>query len=149
MNKHIPRYNKAYGNEERITQIFEWIDEDKDLSLVTLYFSLVDDAGHRHGPESPEMDFALRRIDAYMDRIVRELKSRDLYDRINLLIVSDHGLVQASKEDDSNIYIDLLIPDLKDKVIWMDYNVVTSVFPLPGGKLKFVQLFQVIVPFPI
>lgn len=135
LNKHIQRYDKAYVNEERIAKIFEWIDQDDDLSLVTLYFSLIDDAGHRHGPESPEMDFALRRLDAYLDRIVKELKARGLYDNVNLLIVSDHGLIQATKEGDSNIYIDQLIPDLRSKILWMDYNVVTSVFPLPGGKL--------------
>jgi len=81
------------------------------------------------------MDFALRRLDAYLDRIVKELKARGLYDNVNLLIVSDHGLIQATKEGDSNIYIDQLIPDLRSKILWMDYNVVTSVFPLPGGKL--------------
>lgn len=111
--------------------MFQWIDEDPEMAMVMLYFSLIDDAGHRFGPESIEMSQALAQLDGYIARILRELKARDLLSSANIVVVSDHGQIQANPKH-SNIYIDFYLPDLESKLLWMDYNVVTTLFTLPG-----------------
>lgn len=123
-------------NEARIKKVFEWIDNDSDLSLVTLYFSIIDDTGHAFGPESPEMSLALSQLNEYLEIVTRALRARSLLDKVNLLIVSDHGMIQATLNT-SNILIEEFIPELKTMVTWMDYNVVTTVFPLVGRKLLY------------
>ena len=37
------------------------------------------------------MDAALGRVDEVMEELVVQLKKRDIYDCVNLIIVSDHG----------------------------------------------------------
>lgn len=132
LHQHFP-YQKNTSYETRIAQVFRWLDEDPGLSFCTLYFSLIDDIGHKYGPDSEEMNVALGRLDEYVDLLVRGLRARHLHDRVNLIIVSDHGLQQAVQHG-SNIYIDRYVPELASKVRWMDYNVVTTVFPHPGGR---------------
>jgi predicted AlkP superfamily pyrophosphatase or phosphodiesterase len=65
-------------------------------SLVTLYLSLVDQAGHDFGPDSPEVDSAIVRADAVVGLLVRRLARR--IDSVNLVVVSDHGMAAASPE---------------------------------------------------
>lgn len=126
------QYDKSITSMNRIKTFFKWIDDDPELAMITLYFSMIDDAGHRFGPESPQMTSELM----HLDRLVAELKSgleqRGLYKRANLIILSDHGLAQAIPP--GNVEIDKYVPSLKDKILWMDYNSVTSVFPKPGRK---------------
>ncbi|PJF17247.1 Type I phosphodiesterase/nucleotide pyrophosphatase/phosphate transferase-like protein [Paramicrosporidium saccamoebae] len=104
-------YDKAITGADRVRTILGWVDEDPKLSLVTIYFSLIDDAGHRFGPESPQMSVALHHLDNLLGDLLGGLEERRLYKRANLLILSDHGLVQA--KEDSNIEIDKYIPELQ------------------------------------
>lgn len=128
------KYDKSLTGTDRINTLFKWIDEDPDLSMITLYFSIVDDAGHRFGPDSPQMDSKLLLLDELLVKLKRGLDERGLYKRANLMIVSDHGLAQAATS--SNIEIDRYIPNLKEKILWMDYNTITTIFPKPGCRLR-------------
>ncbi len=122
--------------EGRIQQVFSWIDEDPQLTMCTLYFSLIDDIGHRYGPESRQMSIALKRLDRLIAMVWEEIQVRNLEQRTNLIILSDHGLIQAKPNKTANIYIDELIPDLQTMIDWMDYNVVTTIFPKLGSKIQ-------------
>lgn len=138
LHQHLP-YQKNTSYESRIAQVFRWLDDDPELSLCTLYFSLIDDTGHKYGPEGEEMDLALERLEGYLNLLLQGLRARHLQDRTNLIILSDHGIQRASSEN-SNIYIDQYVPELAFKIRWMDYNVVTTVFPHPGGKIRMDQV---------
>ncbi|HIC57222.1 MAG TPA: alkaline phosphatase family protein, partial [Acidobacteria bacterium] len=60
-----PTYWKPYDgqvpNRDRIQQVLAWLSlpVHQRPHLVTLYFSLVDSAGHNIGPESPEMQHSV------------------------------------------------------------------------------------------
>jgi len=76
--------------------------------FLTLYFDAVDHAGHKYGPDSPQLDAALRATDAALARLVRGLRQRGLFQRINLIVVSDHGM--ASVPVQNSVLIDQLVP---------------------------------------
>jgi predicted AlkP superfamily pyrophosphatase or phosphodiesterase len=93
-----PTYWKSYvhetPHEDRVAQVLAWLDlpAAERPSLITLYFSDTDDAGHRHGPESPELREAIRKVDASLGRLLEGLDERGLRDKVNIVVVSDHGM---------------------------------------------------------
>jgi predicted AlkP superfamily pyrophosphatase or phosphodiesterase len=96
-----PTYWRAYdasvGNDVRVDQVAAWLASPTPrVRLATLYFELLDKTGHNHGPESPEMHRDIAVIDAAIGRLVANLDARGLRDRVNLVIVSDHGMAEVA-----------------------------------------------------
>jgi len=86
-------YKKTTPYDQRIEQVLQWLrlpDEERP-QLVTLYFSLVDTAGHEFGPDSPEVAAAVQTVDRHIGDLWRGLQALE-QPGINLLIVSDHGM---------------------------------------------------------
>ncbi|GLQ88979.1 alkaline phosphatase family protein [Dyella flagellata] len=113
-------YNSKVTPDQRVDQVLAWLDlpADQRPSFITLYFEAVDKAGHKYGPDSPELNQALRDTDAAIGRLIDGLRQRGLYDKINLIVLADHGM--ASVPPDHNILIDKLI-DLNDvEVVTLD-----------------------------
>lgn len=95
--------------DQRVDQLLRWTDLPADArpSFYTLYLEQVDHAGHDDGPDSPEVNAAMREIDASLARLVDGLKARGLFDRTNVVIVSDHGMTSTAPE--RQIYLDDLV----------------------------------------
>src|SRR5690606_14930566 len=111
-------------------QVLAWLDLPKAErpTFVTLYFSDVDHAGHDYGPDSDSVAAAIRRVDGYLERLVTGLRARGLYDVINLLVVSDHGM--AATDTSRVIILDDYI-DLADVRI-VDRNPVLMAYAEEG-----------------
>jgi predicted AlkP superfamily pyrophosphatase or phosphodiesterase len=71
---------------------------------VTLYLVDVDDAGHEFGPNSPETDSAIARVDRAVGALLSGLRQRGLDRRVNLVVLSDHGM--AELKPGQLIYLD-------------------------------------------
>jgi predicted AlkP superfamily pyrophosphatase or phosphodiesterase len=99
--------------DQRVDQVLAWLDlpADQRPGFITLYFNDVDKAGHEHGPDSPQLNQALQDTDEALTRLVDGLRQRGLLDRMNIIVVADHGMANAP--DDNNILIDKLI-SMKD-----------------------------------
>jgi predicted AlkP superfamily pyrophosphatase or phosphodiesterase len=93
-------YDGRVPNEDRVDQVLAWLDEpiENRPRFITLYFSEVDSRGHRYGPDAPETAEAVARADALIGRLVDGLESRALFQHVNLVITSDHGMVETSPE---------------------------------------------------
>lgn len=123
-------YDGAVSGEARVDTVLAWLDlpEARRPTFLTLYFSDVDTEGHRHGPASAEAAEAVERVDGYLARLVRGLEARGLYDRLNLIVVADHGMTPTDAEnvivlDD---YLDL------DDVEIAEQSPVLMLWPRPG-----------------
>jgi predicted AlkP superfamily pyrophosphatase or phosphodiesterase len=92
-------FDDGVSNAARVGQVLQWLalPDAKRPSLITLYFSDVDDAGHRHGPDSPRVLEAARRLDGALGRLVSGIRNLGLLDRATFVIVSDHGMSQVAK----------------------------------------------------
>ncbi|MBS0296908.1 MAG: alkaline phosphatase family protein [Proteobacteria bacterium] len=99
-------YLKSMPAEERVDTVLGWLDRPKAQRprFVTLYFEKVDVAGHDQGPDSPEVNHAIEGVDASLARLVAGLKARGLYDQIDVVVVSDHGM--AYTPADHRIFLD-------------------------------------------
>ena len=144
-----PNYFKTYDGEiatkDRVDQVLQWLDLpiDKRPKFLSMYLSLVDDAGHFYGPDSKEVDKALKEVDFGIGRLIEGLKERNLFESANILVVSDHGMVEVKGEDKFHIYLDDLIPDMKDRLQWVDFGPMASIIPLEGEEDSiFTELVQ-------
>jgi len=130
--------------DQRVDQVLQWIDlpAPKRPTFLTLYFDQVDHAGHDHGPDSPEVDNALREVDAALARLVDGLKQRGLYDGTNLVIVSDHGMSATTR--DKRSYLDDVIPLADVDVV--NYGILAGIQPHPGKTAAIER--ALLVPHP-
>lgn len=103
------QYDRGTPNAERVRQVLEWLSlpADQAPALVTVYFDDVDQAGHEFGPDAPETDSAIARVDSAVGALVRGIGERRLDRWVNIIVVSDHGM--AGIEPDHLIYLDDLI----------------------------------------
>jgi predicted AlkP superfamily pyrophosphatase or phosphodiesterase len=120
-------YDEALSAFDRVDRLLGWLDLPKSdrPGFMTLYFEAVDTQGHRFGPDSPELNQAVRDVDAALARLVAGLKARGLYDQINLVIVADHGMARTSPE--RVVFVDDITPLETFTVVTMGWT--TTLIP--------------------
>ncbi|MBB6182818.1 ectonucleotide pyrophosphatase/phosphodiesterase [Oleiagrimonas soli] len=123
-------YNGKLTPTQRVDRVLQWLDlpPGERPTFLTLYFDRVDHEGHDFGPDSPQVDAAMHRIDAAIGRLIAGLKQRGLYRRMNIIVVSDHGM--APSPASHVILLDKLI-DLQDVTI-TSMGELAGLIPKPG-----------------
>lgn len=93
-------FDAAVTPAQRVDQVLAWLDRPAATrpGFLTLYFDQVDHGGHDAGPESAEATAAMAQVDAALARLLDGLRQRGLRDRVNLLVVSDHGMAPAGSQ---------------------------------------------------
>ncbi|ESQ92066.1 nucleotide diphosphatase [Asticcacaulis sp. AC460] len=126
-------YNEDLPLPERVSTILGWVDlpPEQRPGFMTLYYSDVDHAGHDFGPDSPEVDAALARVDASIGALLDGLKARGLEGKVHVIIVSDHGMAKHRPETFVKL-ADLLPPDSAD----MLGGQVAGFNPKPGHEAE-------------
>ena len=124
-------FDASVPNADRVTQVLDWLSlpADRSPSLITVYFGDVDDAGHEFGPDAPETDAAIARVDSGVGAIMNGLKQRGLEERVNLVVVSDHGM--AKIEPGHLIYLDDVVDPAAVNIV--DLGAVLSLSPRRGA----------------
>jgi predicted AlkP superfamily pyrophosphatase or phosphodiesterase len=112
-------YDQQMADGDRVGQVLTWLDlpEAERPSFLTLYFDKVDTAGHHEGPDSDAVNQALRDVDGSIAQLVEGLNQRGLADKVDLIIVADHGMAPIARE--RTVFIDDVVPA-------EEINVVTS-----------------------
>ncbi len=87
-------YDSGVPNAERVAQVLAWLalPEDRRPHLVTLYFSLVDGAGHSLGPDAPGMRRSVEAADRLLGRLLDGVDALPHAASVALVVVSDHGM---------------------------------------------------------
>lgn len=126
------KYDESIPGSRRVDQILRWLDLPVSTrpTLLTLYFSDVDAAGHDSGPDSSPVRNAVRRVDGYLGRLLSGLARRGLDGKVNIVVVSDHGM--AASDADHVVVLDDYLP-LNDVDI-VDLNPTLGLFPSPGRE---------------
>ena len=106
---YYPTYYKNYQNgidpKKKVDQAINWLElpVNERPRLICLYFNEPDHAGHVFGANSKEVNNQIKESDNILGYLLRSLTKLDIYNRTNILIVSDHGMVDVSKEKVINI----------------------------------------------
>ncbi len=126
-------YNGRVPNELRVDTILSWLDlpPDKRPTMLTLYFSLIDDAGHEFSGDAVETRYEIENIDRIIGRLVDGLKRRKIDKQANLIFFSDHGMA-TYKRRDAIILDEMFDKGLADRVFYV--GEFTQIFPKDGKE---------------
>ncbi len=125
-------YEHKLPNEQRVDAVLSWLDlpKEKRPTMITMYFSDTDDAGHDFSPESPEVKTAVQRVDAAIARLYEGLKKRKVSKKVNLIVVSDHGMATANPNN--AVLLDKYFNfDLAEQTTWS--GEIVGIFPKAGS----------------
>jgi predicted AlkP superfamily pyrophosphatase or phosphodiesterase len=144
---HHPDYWKPFDEkvtpDQRVDQVLAWLDlpPAQRPTFLTLYFDAVDHAGHTYGPDSSQVNDALRATDAAMARLVQGLRQRGLLDQINMIVLADHGM--ASNPLPNSVMLDQLVP--LDELQSVSMGILAGFNPKSGSatdRAKFAAIEQ-------
>ncbi len=105
LNYRKPTYVEYYEHkrpyEKRIEGVLNWLKlpVEKRPHFITLYFDATDTYGHKYGPDSPQINEAIQRLDNMLGLLFAGLEEINLRQKTNIIVVSDHGMstVDAKK----------------------------------------------------
>ncbi|XP_066215389.1 bis(5'-adenosyl)-triphosphatase ENPP4 isoform X2 [Saccopteryx leptura] len=120
-------YSSSVSFEERLNNITMWLrNSDPPVTFATLYWEEPDASGHKYGPEDKKnMSKVLKEVDDLIGDLVYKLKMLGLWENLNVIITSDHGMAQCSQ--DRLINLDLCI-DPSDYTL-IDLSPVAAILP--------------------
>jgi alkaline phosphatase D len=105
------KYDETVTYEARMDTVIKWLGYPitKRPELVTLYFDEPDATSHIFGPISLQTGKVVERLDSLMGVLRTKLSALSEAKRINLIILSDHGMSAVST--DRYVNIKSLVPD--------------------------------------
>jgi predicted AlkP superfamily pyrophosphatase or phosphodiesterase len=128
---HWKTYDGKIPNSERVDTVLSWLDltGPERPTLILTYLSDVDTAGHESGPNSDGVRQSVAEVDRALSRLVDGLKSRSLFERVNIIVVSDHGMARI---DPRQVVMldDYFDSKQAEAVVWNGCSV--NIFPKPG-----------------
>jgi len=135
-------FNSSKSNLERLQMLFNYIDQRGNanmnkLKLFTAYFQRLDDIGHEFGPNSTEIPLQLSETNQLLGLLITGLKERGLWDRANLIIVSDHGMTGIK----NIVYLNDFVPNFLSKV-QISYLGGSLVHFSPLGQTDTLEIFK-------
>lgn len=137
-----PTYLQAYPKpvpvlmpmETQIDMVLGWMSlaAAQRPALIRLHLDPVDTVGHVLGPDSSGLRPSISKVDAMLAKLIAGLKARDLDDKVNIIIVSDHGMTTVSP--DRVILLDDVI-DLKNATV-PAMLAAAGINPAPGHEAE-------------
>jgi len=97
---HYKPFDAKESSIQRVDGLLGWLAEagPNPPRFCTLYFEVVDNAGHTYGPDSPETAQAVKQADEAVAHLLAGLARLGLRDDTNLVIVSDHGMADCGPD---------------------------------------------------
>lgn len=131
-----PRYYETFDmatpSSVRVDRLLALLDRPpaERPRFLTLYFDIVDTAGHDYGPAAPETTAAVAEADTQLGRLIAGLKARGL--AANLVIVADHGMAPLS--DERRVFMDDVLP--KAAYRYLAAGAIMTIYPAPGREAE-------------
>ncbi len=117
-----PTYWNMYDGRvpymDRVEQVIKWLELPlhKRPGLITLYFDEPDAIAHDFGPEHPETGRVVESLDSILGTLRAGISRLDIADKVNLIVLSDHGMGPISPGKYVNI-MDFIEEDWTDQVV--------------------------------
>jgi len=89
------KFDPSFPNPKRVEQVLAWLrlPPEQRPHMITLYFSDTDTAGHRYGPDSPQVADAVHELDGEIGKLMEGIKESKL--PVDLIVLADHGMVKV------------------------------------------------------
>ncbi len=89
------KFDNSFPNGKRVEQVLAWLrlPQEQRPHFITLYFSDTDTAGHKYGPDSPQVGDAVHELDSEIGKLMVGIKESKL--PVDLIVVADHGMAKV------------------------------------------------------
>jgi predicted AlkP superfamily pyrophosphatase or phosphodiesterase len=126
------RFDDTTSRATRVQQVLQWLQMPAGDAprLIAAYFADVDTDGHRYGPDAPQTHEAIARVDSAVGAIMDGIDALRARDRIDVIVVSDHGMTEIAPE--RFIALDALVA--MDSLDVTDWSPNASIVPKPGRE---------------
>jgi predicted AlkP superfamily pyrophosphatase or phosphodiesterase len=130
-----PDYWKPYDDEvpfeDRVDTVLKWLSlpAGERPHFITLYFEEPDAVSHVYGPVCPETGTVVRSLDSLLGVLRTGLSTLPYADKINLIVLSDHGMTEVDRSRYNYIF-DTLPEAMVSRIV--GGNPVWAVEPVEG-----------------
>lgn len=102
-------YNHTVPFQQRVDQVIDWLNlpEAERPHLITLYFSSPDEESHNHGPIAEVTKQKVLSMDSLLGKFMQRIDQLKL--PVNVILVSDHGMLELVQQPDSYLFLDELV----------------------------------------
>lgn len=102
-----PTYTRCYSTNSDfnigVRTVVEWFTKPDDpINLGLMYFNEPDHTGHKEGAASTKVLEKVVMLDGILGELLNLLEKHDLMSRMNIIVTSDHGMVNTTNV----IYLD-------------------------------------------
>jgi len=129
------QHNMPY--HKRVQGVLDWLKlpSSKRPHFITLYFHETDSKGHDYGPNSYEINTAIKLLDGLVGDLTDGINQLSFKDSVNIILVSDHGMTEIY--EDKIINVDKILGDKKAE-LW-ESGPVMMVNPKEDGIYKLLK----------
>jgi len=99
-----------------------------------LYHNQPDKEGHKYGAVNKHVRKKIKQSDEYVGYLIDQIKQFNLEDSINVIILSDHGMIDVKK--DGLIFLDDYININDDDIIIHTYGLISQIDVLNPTKMN-------------
>ncbi|XP_068446584.1 bis(5'-adenosyl)-triphosphatase enpp4 [Clinocottus analis] len=137
---HYRRYDSRVTFQQRLGNVTKWMlgdGKEQGAMFAALYWEEPDKSGHLFGPDNDTaMSKVLKEVDDNIGLLISELIRTGLWEHVNVMVTSDHGMTQCSA--DRLIRLDdCLHPD---NYTLVDLSPVTAIIPHHDPEAVFALL---------
>ena len=127
--------NKSISFEKHVEKLLKWFTQEEDpINFGLFYFHEPDEVGHKHGPFSNEVAQMIGRLDTNLGYLLSQLKYHSLLETSDLIVTSDHGMMEHKNTIYMNDYVNTSLFDV------YSISPVLHIYPHSGEILKNVRL---------
>lgn len=125
-------WNGKVPAEMRVDKVLSWLDlpQSERPTMITLYFSDIDDTGHEFSPDAEETKYSVWNVDRYIERLINGLKARNVDEKVNVIIISDHGMAAYYPKQVTFLDDYFNFDELTERILWT--NEIIQIFPKQG-----------------
>jgi predicted AlkP superfamily pyrophosphatase or phosphodiesterase len=95
-------YTRGIDKTRRVSWVLEQLAKPVETQprFLTLYMEDMDDAGHQHSPDSPEVAKAILDVDVALQALLDGIQTlrAETRRRVNIVVVGDHGMVGTTSD---------------------------------------------------
>ncbi|RWS19047.1 ectonucleotide pyrophosphatase/phosphodiesterase family member 5-like protein, partial [Leptotrombidium deliense] len=133
------RYDSRVDLREIIETVLNWL-QIENINLAMMYYNQPDKSVHKFGTFHTKVRQMVEFLDRVLYYLFAELQRRDLLHKINILIVSDHGMTDLKVNDENAlIYLSDYIDIENDIIDIPESTAVAAILPKPDKVEKVYQ----------
>jgi ectonucleotide pyrophosphatase/phosphodiesterase family protein 1/3 len=131
--------------ETRVNTVLSWLDKPPETrpQFMALYFNEPDHTAHGAGPNTTAVNEALAMVDSNISLLINGLKERNIYDCVNIIIVSDHGMATLFDDKIFSLYDQILPTSYKTQLEYTTYGIFSQLYVPNSDSSLTNEIYQI------